>query len=167
MPSSSVYSMSEALLRQSQIEIIEQINAANFANSINSAVSCTTSIYFSSPIWASNVSAIDTTLADGTICIFLSCPNKPLAIYGFDKTSITPSDVIVNTNIVSKYNVLSSAWTYLSCFYIYDGSAYDLFNNGALLLSSHRYYQVSCNDNTYGYMPATSSDSAYYFFNIA
>ena len=160
--------MSEAILEQSQIEIIEHINAGNFANTINSSVSCMTTIYFSESYWWGNASAIDTSLADAIICICITCPTKQNAIYGVDKTTVTSQDADANFNLKSKYSVISSAWTYTSCFYVYEGRVYDLFNNGDILLTnSHRYIQVSCNTNAFRISPVDSSSGEYYCFSIA
>ena len=62
--------MAEALLRQSQIEIVEQITAENFVDLIGSQVDATARIYFSTKYHTGYITAVDTELADSTLCLF-------------------------------------------------------------------------------------------------
>lgn len=136
--------MAEALLRQSQIEIIEQISAENFADAINSQVAGTARIDFSGKWFSGNINAIDTELADSTLCLFTKRGSGgPSCVFGFDDTVITDNDYTQGGTPAYTSDSLSSS-VFMTCiFYIYNKRVYDFLDGGTILLRNYRYFQMS------------------------
>lgn len=159
--------MGEALLRQSQLEIIEKITAENFVDSINSQIDASARIYFSCKYTTGYISAVDTELADSTLCLFTKRGSgEPECIFGFDVTRVTDDDCITGGVPICTSDNLSGSVFQVCVFYIYNKRVYDFLNGGAVLLQNHRYFQLSALYGSSGYVSAYE-ECGFHFVSIA
>ena len=159
--------MAEALLRQSQIEIVEQITAENFVDLIGSQVDATARIYFSTKYHTGYITAVDTELADSTLCLFTKRGSgEPDCIFGFDVTRVTDDDYTTGGVPGCTSDSLSGSVFQVCAFYIYNKRVYDFLNGGAVLLRNHKYFQLSALSGSSAYV-SPYEECGFHFVSIA